>query len=157
MIELIRQWVEKEYKPKVPQSTSIRTGAIYTQELLSGNDHTFQTVARMPKATFHKLHEALVENGALKGSVRVPTEMSVLIFLDIVGQSNTTRYARNVWQVSSDTISRHFHKVLRGILALAPEYICFPDPTEVEVEIAKDPRRRRYFTEAYGAMDGTLW
>ena len=38
-----------------PQSTSALTGRAHVEELLAGNSHSFRNVARMDKATFHRL------------------------------------------------------------------------------------------------------
>ena len=46
-------------KIRIPQRTSILTGAQYFEELLQGHDRTFHEVARMDKPTFERLTDLL--------------------------------------------------------------------------------------------------
>lgn len=155
IIDAVAAWAARKYGPKTPQSTSVLTGKQRAQELMDGNKATFLTRARMPKECFRVLRDQLIANGDIVESRKVSADMALLLFLGVLCQSDTVRTTRDLWQVSASTVHRHFHRVLHGVLKLAPEYIKFPAADYVAPEISDDERRRLYFGDAVGAIDGT--
>jgi hypothetical protein len=61
------------------------------------------------------------------------------------------RLIHSTYGWSLEPISRHFSKVLRGILSLSHEFIKLPNP---ETTLPEDPKWK-WFEDCLGALDGT--
>jgi len=89
---------------KTPKNTSILTGKLYVQELLSGHEVAFLEVMRMRKHVFRLLCEEVRRVG-LVNSKNMEVEEMLAIFLYIMGQNVTQRLAENRFQRSIATIN----------------------------------------------------
>ncbi|WJX65362.1 hypothetical protein P8452_50034 [Trifolium repens] len=109
----------------------------------------------MSPAAFMKLCEKLRSTGIVKDSTKATIEEKVAKFLHIVGHNVKNRTVSFFFHRSGETVSRHFHSVLRAIISLVDEFIVQPTGAEVPPEILHNPRFFPYFKDCIGAIDGT--
>jgi hypothetical protein len=102
-------------------------------------------ITRMSPATFMKLCEKLRSTGIVKDSTKATIEEKVAKFLHIVGHNVKNRTVSFFFHRSGETVSRHFHSVLRAIISLVDEFIVQPTGAEVPPEILHNPRFFPYF------------
>jgi hypothetical protein len=88
--------------------TSIRTGKIFTEEILNAHPRRALEVLRMPITTFLDLRDWLSQNSTLRASRYVSMEEQLMSFLWIIGHNASNREAQEQFQHSGETISRHF-------------------------------------------------
>jgi len=87
-----------------PQSTSALTGRAHVEELLAGNSHSFRNVARMDKATFHRLVN-LMRGAGLNDTPHISLEEKLLIHIQVC-RGWTNRDIAQRFQHSGFTISK---------------------------------------------------
>ena len=69
-------------KDPVPETDSIRTGAILYDELIkTENIHRFRNAARMPKDTFFRILNLLETHGGLRGSIHLCSGEKLMIYI----------------------------------------------------------------------------
>ncbi|KAL9688466.1 hypothetical protein QQ045_032887 [Rhodiola kirilowii] len=56
---------------------------------------------------------------------------------------------------SSETVSRHFHNVLRAIISLHHLFLKQPDGSECPLEISRNSKYWPYFKDCVGSIDGS--
>lgn len=79
-----------------------------------------------------------------------------MLFLYIIGHGATNRDAQVRFQLSGETVSRHFHQVLDAVLGLKNQYIKLPtENAPLPLEIASNPKFYPFFKDCIGAIDGT--
>jgi hypothetical protein len=83
-------------------------------------------IIRMSPAAFMKLCEKLRSTGIVKDSTKATIEEKVAKFLHIVGHNVKNRTVSFFFHRSGETVSRHFHSVLRAIISLVDEFIVQP-------------------------------
>ena len=90
----------------IPQHTSIRTGAIFCEELLStANEARFRNSCLMDQSTFTRLIVFLEQHSRFGDSVKVKKEEKLMIFFYVLkGHSN--RDTAEVFQHSGSSIYR---------------------------------------------------
>jgi hypothetical protein len=95
------------YYTKEARNPSVSTGEVWTQHLLRQR-HTarLQDVLRMPLETFEGLCAWLQEHGGLRDSRWVSAKQKLAIFLWIVAQGDSQRATAEIFQHSTETISR---------------------------------------------------
>ncbi|KAJ9705344.1 hypothetical protein PVL29_003403 [Vitis rotundifolia] len=82
---------------------------------------------RMGNDTFARLVNILRETSCLRNSSHSNVEEQVAKFLHIVGHNLRNRTMKFYFKCSSETISRHFHQVLRAIISLDDVFLKQPD------------------------------
>ncbi|XP_059275263.1 uncharacterized protein LOC132029884 isoform X1 [Lycium ferocissimum] len=75
--------------------------------------------------------------------------------LYLLAHNVTNRELSFIFRRSGESVSRHFHVVLRAILGLYEIFIKQPDGSQVPSEIASNQRFYPYFKDCIGAIDGT--
>ncbi|KAF6141120.1 hypothetical protein GIB67_006565 [Kingdonia uniflora] len=86
----------------------------------------------------------------------IGVEQKMAIFLETIAYLVRNRIMKHKYQHSRATISRCFHKVLRGMLYLSKEMIVPPNFQEPGEICIHKQLREGPFKRAIGAIDGTL-
>lgn len=138
-----------------PKRTLSLKGSEYIRELLeSVHPERIQEVLRMKLKPFEALCNIMREEGHLHDTKHIAVEEQLAMFLYMVGKSAGFQDVEERFQHSRDTVHRHFHTVLNGLLALVPKYIKLPT-TEILDAITSNPKFYPFFQDALGAVDGT--
>ncbi|XP_074315293.1 uncharacterized protein LOC141651481 [Silene latifolia] len=106
---------------------------------------------RMDRHCFDKLCHILQIKGGLKTTRNVTIKEVVAYFLHILGHDLKNRTIGAVYTRSGETVSRHFHMVLRVVMKVGQYYIKERDST---VSFAIDSKWK-WFEGVVGALDGT--
>nr|XP_009793836.1 PREDICTED: uncharacterized protein LOC104240661 [Nicotiana sylvestris] len=114
-----------------------------------------RNILRMTPPTFIGLCEILVREGGLRPTLRTTVEEQVAKALYLLAHNVTNRELAFFFRRSGESVSRHFHTVLRAILGLYEKFIKQPDGFQILSEIASSQRFYRYFKDCIGAIDGT--
>ncbi|CAL5370245.1 unnamed protein product [Camellia sinensis] len=107
----------KAYVLKVPCRTSILSGRAWITELYEGHSGRFRYELCMPKQVFLRLCTTLVNDFGLRVPERphgLEVEESVAIFIHVL-KNLPNRELQERFQHSGETISRHFHTVLKAM------------------------------------------
>ena len=107
----------KAHVLKVPCRTSILTGRAWILELYNGHSGRFRYELCMPKVVFTRLCGTLVNDFGLHVPERdhgLHVEESVAIFIHVL-KNLPNRELQERFQHSGETISRHFHNVLKAM------------------------------------------
>ncbi|KAI8007417.1 L10-interacting MYB domain-containing protein, partial [Camellia lanceoleosa] len=107
----------KAHVLKVPCRTSILTGRAWILELYNGHNGRFRYELCMPKVVFTRLCATLVNDFGLHVPERehgLHVEESVAIFIHVL-KNLPNRELQERFQHSGETISRHFHNVLKAM------------------------------------------
>ena len=102
-------------------------------------------VIRMGSQAFQGLCDILRRDSDLQDTQRATVEEQVGKFLHMLAHTQTTRTMSFFFCRSSETISRHFHNVLRSIIMLEDQFLRQPDGTQVPLEILHSSRFNPYF------------
>ena len=94
-------------KPQ-PQRTTILKGHEWGVETLNGHPRNCYETFRMTPSQFIKLCELLKERKKIKDTRFLTVQEQVAIFLVVICQTVTTRFAAGHFQHSVDTIHKHF-------------------------------------------------
>ena len=113
----------KTYVHKQPCHTSVRTGAKLIDEILRGNETRCYQDFRMTKKIFVTFCRTLVESYGLVRTQGMSEYEEVGMFLMTVAHGSGNRLMQEMWNHSGETISRHFHSVLKAICRLASDII----------------------------------
>ncbi|XP_059664095.1 uncharacterized protein LOC132309848 [Cornus florida] len=121
---------------------------------LASNENC-RDILRMGPYAFTKLCNILRSTGRLKDNRNVLVEEKVAKFLYILSHNVKNRAIQFFFIRSGETISRHFHDVLKAIISLEDLYLQPPRGSEVPPEIRHSSRFYLYFKDCVGAIDGT--
>ncbi|XP_075654994.1 uncharacterized protein LOC142625185 [Castanea sativa] len=108
----------------------------------------------MGPQAFQGLCDILRRDGDLQDTQRATVEEQVGKFLHMLAHNQTTR-TMSFFYRSGETISRHFHNVLRSIIMLEDQFLRQSNGTQVPLEILNSSRFNPYFKDCIGALDGT--
>uniref|UniRef100_A0A1U7UYF1 Uncharacterized protein LOC104210540 n=1 Tax=Nicotiana sylvestris TaxID=4096 RepID=A0A1U7UYF1_NICSY len=114
-----------------------------------------RNILRMTPPAFIGLCEILVREGGLRPILRTTVEEQVAKALYLLAHNVTNRELAFFFRRSGESVSRHFHTVLRAIFGLYKKFIKQPDGFQVPSEIASSQRFYPYFKDCIGAIDGT--
>ncbi|GMP89033.1 hypothetical protein CsSME_00040772 [Camellia sinensis var. sinensis] len=107
----------KAHVLKVPCRTSILTGRAWILEMYNGHSGRFRYELCMPKVVFTRLCATLVNDFRLHVPEQdhgLHVEESVAIFIHVL-KNLPNRELQERFQHSGETISRHFHNVLKAM------------------------------------------
>ncbi|GLT99855.1 hypothetical protein SLE2022_172670 [Rubroshorea leprosula] len=107
-----------------------------------------------PRA-FLQFCDILEREGGLQPTRRATIEDQVAKTLYILAKNAKNRSIQFWFQRFGETTSRHFHCVLRAIIAVEEKFIKQPDGSQIPVEIMSSSRFYPYFKDCVGAIDGT--
>ncbi|CAI0390571.1 unnamed protein product [Linum tenue] len=108
-----------------------------------------------PKA-FKTLVHILRERNLLNDNKNSSVEEQVALFLYKLAHNVRNRVVNFFFRWSGETISRHFHGVLKAILSLEAAFLVQPNGSIVPPEISdSEGRFYPYFKDCVGAIDGT--
>ncbi|GLT51980.1 hypothetical protein SLA2020_253480 [Shorea laevis] len=93
--------------------------------------------------------------GGLQPTRRATIEEQVAKTLYILVKNAKNRSIQFWFRRFGETTSRHFHSVLRAIIAVEEKFIKQPDGSQIPVEIMSSSRFYPYFKDCVGAIDGT--
>jgi hypothetical protein len=94
--------------------------------------------------------------GIENANSKMTLEEKVLIFLHVCRKGAGLRETQIAFNHSTDTISRSFHAVLKGLVKLHQEVVRQPaDHQATPPEIASNPKLFPWFKDCVGAVDGT--
>ncbi|XP_073314699.1 uncharacterized protein [Primulina huaijiensis] len=110
-------------------------------------DERIHGVLRMGPTTFMKFVILSREKSFLKDIIYSSIEEQFAKFLYVVGQNESTRSMGFIFLRSGETISRHFHNILKAIISLQDQFIIQPDGNEVPPEIFHNHRFYQYFKD----------
>jgi len=105
LLRIIRERRRAERARRIPYHTSILTGEMWVNELLSGHPRRFRTELGVNRSTFILLVKAMQSLG-LQSSRHVSIEEQVAIFLFISVTGNTSVHTGERFQHSTSTITK---------------------------------------------------
>ena len=122
--------------------------------------HCFKTttlgrhIIRMGQETFENFCEILQRDGGLIPSKFATVEEQVVKFLYTLALGVSNCEMALSFRRSGETISCHFHSVLRAVISLEDKYLQLPDGSQVPQEILDDERVYLYFkvTKIYKSL-----
>jgi hypothetical protein len=106
-----------------PCRTSSRTGEIFIHEVLNGHPRRCYEDFRLDIPVFRKLCADLSESYGLKPTRHICIEESVGMFLFTLAHGCGNRLTQETFNHSGETVSRHFHTVLKAVLNLSADII----------------------------------
>ncbi|GAV78636.1 LOW QUALITY PROTEIN: DDE_4 domain-containing protein, partial [Cephalotus follicularis] len=112
-------------------------------------------IIRTGPQAFLRLCDILQKFGGLQPTQRASIEEQVGIFLYTLGYAVKNRKIQFFFCRSGETVSRHFHKVLRSMVTFEEYFLNQPDGSEVSLEILYSSRFYPYFKDCIGTIDGT--
>ena len=134
-------YVDRDLANKSRLSESVR------RELMSriSMDEKCRDIIRMGPDAFARLCELLRGTGRLKDNKNSVVEEQVAKFLYLLAHNATNRATCFFFCRSNETISRHFHEVLRAIITLEDQFLNQPNGREVPEQILSSTRFYPYF------------
>ncbi|KAG6476907.1 protein ALP1-like [Zingiber officinale] len=115
-----------------------------------------RSVIRMSYDAFTRLVAILRGRGLLRDNQYSFVEEQVAKFLHILSGQGRVRSESFFFRRSTETISRHFHKVLRALITLQDQFLVQPNGSTVSPQILNSGGRfYPYFKNCIGAIDGT--
>ncbi|WJX10733.1 hypothetical protein P8452_01419 [Trifolium repens] len=109
----------------------------------------------MGPEAFMLLCHKLRGTGYVKDTIRSTVEEQVAKFLHIIGHNVINPTVSFFFHRSGETVSRHFHNVLRAIISLEDEFPVQPSGRDVALQILNNSRFYPFFKDCIGAIDGT--
>ncbi|KAM3264536.1 hypothetical protein P3L10_001530 [Capsicum annuum] len=109
----------------------------------------------MNPLSFTGLCEILVRDGGLRPTLQVTVEEQVAKILYLLAHNVTNCELSFIFRRFGESVSRHFHVVLRAILRLYEKFIKQTDGSHVPSEIASNKKFYPYFKDCVGAIDET--
>ncbi|XP_075479479.1 uncharacterized protein LOC142520373 [Primulina tabacum] len=106
---------------------------------------------RMNRNAFGRLCYLLMHLGGLTDSRYVRVQEKVAMFLSILAHHKKNRVTSHDYMRSGQTVSAHFHEVMRALLKLYT--LLLVKPTPVDGNCDSDPWK--WFEGCLGALDGT--
>ncbi|KAG6538237.1 uncharacterized protein LOC122005782 [Zingiber officinale] len=115
-----------------------------------------RSVIRMSYDAFTRLVAILRGRGLLRDNQYSFVEEQVAKFLHILSGQGRVRSESFFFRQSTETISRHFHKVLRALITLQDQFLVQPNGSTISPQILNSGGRfYPYFKNCIGAIDGT--
>ncbi|GMP58834.1 hypothetical protein CsSME_00022357 [Camellia sinensis var. sinensis] len=144
---------------RVPRNTSILSGRLWMYELFNGHQGRFEDAVSMSKPVFLMLCETLHSFGLTlpQREHGVPLEEKVVIFICAL-QGMKLKDLQERFQHSKETLSRHFHEVLKVMIPFTAVHSRSLTPEKVQQgghPHLQSQRRYRPFKDCIGALDGT--
>ncbi|KAI9098514.1 hypothetical protein K1719_025139 [Acacia pycnantha] len=112
-------------------------------------------IVRMGPEAFFGLCNMLKRDGGLKPTRFSSVEEQVAKSLYILSHKTKNRVVNFWFRRSGETVSRHFHNVLRAIIELEDKFLLQPNGSSVPAEIHGNDKFYPYFKDCVGAIDGT--
>ncbi|XP_059629816.1 uncharacterized protein LOC132272739 [Cornus florida] len=109
----------------------------------------------MGPEAFQNFCELFMRDGGLRPIRHASIEEQVAKFLHIISHNVRNRTMSFFFCRSGETISRHFHSVLKVIISLEGQFLKQPNGLDVLPEILNNDRFHPYFKNCIGAIDGT--
>ncbi|KAK3199756.1 hypothetical protein Dsin_023171 [Dipteronia sinensis] len=112
-------------------------------------------IIRMGPEAFKNLCENLKRDCGLRPKKLETIEEQVAKFIYILSHNVKNRPISFFFRRSSETISRHFHRVLQSIISLEEQFLQQPTGLKVSPEVRRSSRFYPYFKDCVWAIDGT--
>ncbi|KAI9072892.1 hypothetical protein K1719_045137 [Acacia pycnantha] len=112
-------------------------------------------IVRMGPGAFFGLCNMLKRDGILKPTRFSSVEEQVAKALYILSHKTKNRVVNFWFRRSGETVSRHFHNVLRAIIELEDKFLLQPNGSSVPAEIHGNDKFYPYLKDCVGAIDGT--
>ncbi|CAL5322908.1 unnamed protein product [Camellia sinensis] len=125
------------------------------KRLTTLEDADCRSQLRMSKDAFATLVSMLKRTQFLRDNPQSKVEEQVAKFLHIIGHNLRNRTIKFFYRRSGETVSRHFHQVLKAIISLEDIFLKQPDGFNCPPEIRNNPKYWPYFKDCVGAIDGT--
>lgn len=122
----------------------------HLNRLVKCSDVNCHEQLRMNRSTFMKLC-CLLRTVGLGDSRYVILEEKVAMFLYTLGHYHKNRKVKFDFMRSGQTVSKHFHAVLKGVLRLQGRLLKTPEP----IPAGSNDDRWKWFQNCLGALDGT--
>ncbi|XP_073059836.1 uncharacterized protein [Primulina eburnea] len=106
---------------------------------------------RMNRNAFGRLCYLLMHLGGLADSRYVRVQEKVAMFLSILAHHKKNRVTSHDYMRSGQTVSAHFHEVMRALLKLYTLLLVKPTPVDANC----DSEPWKWFQGSLGALDGT--
>lgn len=110
----------------------------FYKTIIHSNEIHCHDQLRMTRSTFFRLSTILRQKGIIGDSCNITLEEQLVMFLHTLGHNLRNRKIAHNFAHSGETISRHFHKVLRAILALHADYMLPAEPNTPPQILGKD-------------------
>ncbi|CAL5358018.1 unnamed protein product [Camellia sinensis] len=110
---------------------------------------------RMSKDAFATLVSMLKRAQFLRDNPQSKVEEQIAKFHYIIGNNLRNRTIKFFYRRSGETISRHFHQVLKAIISLEDIFLRQPNGFNCPPKIRHNPKYWPYFKDCVGAIDGT--
>ncbi|XP_047306619.1 putative nuclease HARBI1 [Impatiens glandulifera] len=128
-------------------------GFVLVQKLLH-NPSSCLFEFRMDSIAFNMLvNELTTKYGLNNQNKGLFPEESLAMFLRQVGQHAATMSNQTWFKYSTETINRHFHRVLKALVLMANDQILPVDQKIVHPKLREE--KYKYFKNCIGAIDGT--
>ena len=118
-----------KYIDKQPCRDSEQTGYMWLMDCLTGNKTKCYEIFRMKSHVFLQLCNVLQHTYGFQHTRYIRLEESVGICLMILGQGVCYRMVQERFQHSSETIHRHFHRVLKCLNIMSIDILKHSNPT----------------------------
>ena len=109
-------------------STRSRRQYEYMYHIAYESDIKCNDKLHMDRRCFHRLCQLLTSNGGLRGTRNVMVEEMIAMFLNIVAHHVKNRIIKFDFVRSAETVSRHFHAVLKSIILCHSVLLKKPEP-----------------------------
>ncbi|RHY90155.1 hypothetical protein DYB26_010271 [Aphanomyces astaci] len=116
---------------KTPKHTSILSGPMWVDEVLTGNPQNVVEMLRMPRVVFQRLAHAIVDIGKLRSTQEVSVNEQLAMFLCFCGHHASSRALQCRFQRSGETITRHLRAVLKAVRRMSATYIKLPTKNDI--------------------------
>jgi len=130
---------------KMPQRNLPLRGAMYITYMLNGYPVSCFQMFHMEPSDFIALGFELRERQFIKSTRNLDVEESIVIFLLLTGHCQGQRIAADRFQHSTETINRHYNKVLKALGHLAKVYIKVRHRTGVHPHVQGNPKYYPWF------------
>ncbi|XP_012846400.1 PREDICTED: uncharacterized protein LOC105966388 [Erythranthe guttata] len=133
----------QNYVHKIPCRTSIRTGHRCLEEILNGHEVRCYQAFRLSRSVFMDFCHELAHKYGLRPTRGMSLYEEVGVFLVTCAHGVDNRLLQELFNHSGETISRHFHRVLKVVGKLA-DTIITPHPEYNEGKGYHKPQHERY-------------
>ena len=135
----------KRRVPHIPTQSTIKRQLVRDEIMhrLRSSEKCYDVIHMDPQA-FEGLCDILRRDGDLQDTQHARVKEQVAKFLLTLSHNVKIR-TMSFFCRSGETISHHFHNVLRSIIMLEDQFLRQPDGTQVPVEILQSSRFNPYF------------
>ncbi|KAL8519049.1 hypothetical protein ACS0TY_010119 [Phlomoides rotata] len=106
-------------------------------ELVEVSDEVCKNMVRMDRLAFSRLCSLLQDLGGLTNSKYINVQEKIVMVFSILAHHTKNRSIKFQFKRSVQTMSKHFHSVLKSILKLHSLFLVQPEPV---AEDSEDPR-----------------